>query len=299
MKKLYLFIIINFSITNLFACNICGCGLGGYHYGILPQFQKNFVGLRYDYRSYTSHMDESHTFDTSNEFFQNIELWGRFYPSKRIQVFAFVPYKINYRDEGSETLRLKGLGDIRISANFNLINTYDSSNTIVKNTLLLGAGIKLPTGRFTEIRDGLTVNQNFQLGTGSVDYVINLIHTIRYKKLGLNTEAAYSFNTTNKDEYKFGNTITGNMSVFYIYNKNFLTLMPHTGMSYECNKDNSQFGIPYEDTGGWATLYQAGVDTFFKNVSLGITYSHPGKQDLFNGSVHAHDRYSVRISIMI
>ena len=102
---------------------------------------------------------------------------------------------------------LKGLGDIVISANYNLINTYDSADHFFKHNLLIGGGLKLPTGEFRAIENGLTVNQNFQLGTGSLDFLFNFIYTVRRKNLGLNTELSYSRNTTNKDEYKFGNAM--------------------------------------------------------------------------------------------
>jgi hypothetical protein len=280
------------------ACSVCGCGVGNYHYGILPQFRKNFAGVRYRYSSYISTLDDSHAAQYSYETFQTAELWGRFYPTDRIQAFVFVPFNFNERQEGIHTNRLEGLGDIVISANYNLINTYDSVNAPLKHNLLLGAGLKLPTGEFRAIENGLTVNQNFQLGTGSLDFLFNLIYTVRYRNAGLNTELSYSVNTTNKDEYKFGDAARVALTTYYIFRAKAVTIMPNVGLSGEFFKDNQQFGEPFSDTGGWALLLNAGAEIYYGNFALGFSYSRPGRQELFSGKVEANDRFSTHLTIM-
>ena len=78
-----------------FACDACGCGVGSYQFGILPQQTKNFVGIRYQTKS-----DEStpyHDLQTKEQF-QSIEIWGRFYPLKKVQVLALVPVNYNRQE---------------------------------------------------------------------------------------------------------------------------------------------------------------------------------------------------------
>lgn len=280
------------------ACNTCGCGVANYHYGILPQFQKNFVGLRYQYRSYDSRLDAGHLAPYSYETFQSTELWGRFYPMDKLQVFGFLPYNFNERIEGEKTTYLRGMGDIVLSANYNLINTYDTASSTWTHNLLVGAGVKLPTGEFRKMEDGLTVNQNFQLGTGSVDFLFNLIYTLRYRNLGLNTEFTYNYNTTNRDEYRFGNTSRSGLTAFFIPKTGAVTIMPNVGVSLETFEDNQQFEQPFPDTGGWATLYHAGIEAYFKSIAFGVSYSHPGKQKLFTEKVTANDRISMHLTFM-
>ena len=298
-KHIYFLIIISLlTVPDVLACNTCGCGVGNYHYGILPQFQKNFIGMRYRYRSYVSELEAGHLAPYSYERFQSTELWGRFYPMRKLQVFAFVPYNFNQRREGEKMTYLSGLGDIVVSANYNLVNTYDSAATDWTHNLLVGAGAKLPTGQFRKIEDGLTVNQNFQLGTGSVDLLFNLIYTLRYKNLGLNAEFIYNYNTTNRDDYKFGNTSRSGLTAFFIPRTGAVTVMPNAGVSLETFRDNQQFEQPFPDTGGWAMLYHAGIESYYKNVALGISYSHPGTQKLFNEKVTANDRVAVHVTLM-
>ena len=280
------------------ACSVCGCGVGNYHYGILPQFAKNFVGLRYRYSSYTSTLDGSHAHQYSYETFRTAELWGRFYPAKRVQAFVFVPFNFNEKIEGPTKKNLKGLGDIILSANYNVINTYDSTDRFFKHNLLVGAGLKLPTGEYRQIENGLTVNQNFQLGTGSVDVLLNAIHTIRHGNMGLNAELSYNLNMTNKDEYRFGNSARAGLTMFYIIRSGGLTVMPHVGVSGEYFKDNKQFDQPFSDTGGWASLCNFGSEIYYRSIAVGVSWSHPGKQQLFSGLVEAGDRTSAHVTVM-
>ncbi len=298
-KHIYALITISIlTITNIFACNTCGCGVANNHYGILPQFRKNFIGIRYRYRSYMSELEAGHLAPYSYETFQTTELWGRFYPMKKLQVFAFIPYNFNERREGGKHTYLNGLGDMIVSANYNVINTYDSASSDWTHNLLIGAGVKLPTGQFRKIEDGLTVNQNFQLGTGSVDLLFNMIYTLRYKNLGVNTEFTYNYNTTNIDEYRFGNTSRSGLTAFYISKTGVITLMPNAGVSLETFKDNQQFQKPFPESGGWAMLYSVGLESYYKKFALGVSYSHPGKQKLFNEKVIANDRMSIHLTLM-
>jgi hypothetical protein len=300
MKKILVLLtfLIIVSLQNTEACNTCGCGVSNYHYGIVPQFQKNFIGLRYRYRSYTSRLDESHTTAYSYETFQSAELWGRFYPFKRVQAFVFIPYNMNWREEGTQVTHLEGLGDMVLSASYNLLNSYDSTASNFTQSLLVGAGVKFPTGAYRAIENGLTVNQNFQLGTGSTDLLFNLIHTLRYKKTGINTEFTYNFNTTNQDEYRFGNTTKTGITGFYVLNVGALTMMPNAGASLETYEDNKQFGAAFEDTGGWAMLYTAGLEAYYRNIAMGFSYTHPGEQQLFSGKVSSNDRLAAHITFM-
>lgn len=76
--------------SQLQACDLCGCANGGSFFGILPQSHRQFVGLRYRYSSYESHLNSVNL--RTKEVFQSTELWGRFYPLKRMQVIAFLPF---------------------------------------------------------------------------------------------------------------------------------------------------------------------------------------------------------------
>jgi len=131
-----------------------------------------------------------------------------------------------------------------------------------------------------------------------VDFLFNLIYTVRHNNVGLNSELSYSLNTTNKDEYKFGNTSRAGLTAFYILRSNALTVMPNVGVSGEFFQDNKQFDDPFPDTGGWASLVNAGIEIYYRSLAIGFSYSHPASQALFNGKVEANDRVAAHFTVM-
>jgi hypothetical protein len=125
-----------------------------------------------------------------------------------------------------------------------------------------------------------------------------VIHTVRHNDLGINAELSYNVNTTNKDEYRFGNAARTGLTAFYILRAGALTVMPNVGLSGEFFEDNKQFDQPFTDTGGWASIYNVGSEIYFRSIALGVSWSHPGKQKLFSGMVDSKDRLSAHVTVM-
>src|SRR5690606_18456667 len=100
------------------ACDICGCGVGTYYLGILPDFNKRFAGVRYQYRPLTTHLgpDGNRTPLTANEEYQCLELWGPWNSGSRWRAMAIVPYNFNRRrvPGSGETGKKNGLGDVAL-----------------------------------------------------------------------------------------------------------------------------------------------------------------------------------------
>jgi hypothetical protein len=51
------------------ACEICGCGVGNFYLGMLPNFKNKFVGVRYQFMQYKTRLktDES---QYSNDYYK-------------------------------------------------------------------------------------------------------------------------------------------------------------------------------------------------------------------------------------
>ncbi len=305
MKKILLLVLsfLLLQVSPIFACEICGCSNGSSFYGILPQSHKGFVGLRYSYRSYDSHLS-SPTLKSKEDFWK-AELWARAYPFKKVQVFAFVPYLMNQQTilSTGKKLNLNGLGDITLLANYNLLNTLaDTSVHRFNHNLLIGGGVKLPIAKyqFDVLNDAEVANANFQLGTGSTDFIANVVYTLRYQAWGLNYDATYKINTQNAETYQFGNRFTTNLSV--LYSKNIgdnLTLMPNAGVSYEHAQLDRKYNIRNAQTGGYTSWGNLGLESYYKGVSMGVNYQIPLKQNLSEGEQIANARLNVHFTVML
>ncbi len=281
MKKIAAFIIILLALGyQVSACDVCGCSLGGNYFGILPLYNKNFVGLRWSQAKFHSYIAPSQYLSAqqSNDTYAKVELWGRYYVTKRIQLFAFIPYAYNDMNGTDQVVSASGLGDINIMANYVIMNTGEIA-TDFKHTLIAGGGVKLPTGKFNMEDKGKIINRNFQLGTGSVDFNLNAVYTLRYKRAGINLETGYKINTRNSHDYLFGNQYRASAQLFYWQKLGVFSFLPHGGVNYEQAAMHKDGDIIQVNTGGSAWLGSGGMDIYINRFTIGVNYQKPIQQN--------------------
>lgn len=304
-KTVYLFILIlvMFVSNDLRACNICGCASGANYNGILPQYRKNILALRHRYRSFDQYeLQRDGSKLKSNFQYQTIDLWGRIYLKDRIQFFFTVPYTVNtLTDDVNGSSVLNGIGDITLQVNYNVINTtYDTSRThTVQHNLLIGGGVKLPTGKYQQRnKDELMYAANFQAGSGAYSYMANLIYTFRYRKVGFNADVNYIYNTENELKYAFGNQFTSSLTLFAWLKKGKTTFLPNTGVFYEHLQRDIDNGYYNNLSGGYALNYNLGMDVYFKKLFAGITFQTPVVQEIGSDDVVYKLRYMLNVGVM-
>jgi hypothetical protein len=298
MKKLLLLIILT-ATTSAFACDICGCANGGAFFGIMPQSHQQFLGMRYRLRTFDSHLNSERF--RSVERFQTAEFWGRFYPVKRVQLLAFVPFSVNEQTVllNNETKRIQGLGDISITAQYNVLNTFfDSTAHIFDHTLNLGIGTKLATGKYQydENVDDAVENPNFQLGTGSTDLLLSTISTTRYKKMGLNTEVNYRVTSKNSQGYRFANRFSAATTFFRTVSIKSISLLPNVGISFEHAKQDVRNGTRNEFTGGSLVNIVTGTELFAKYFTAGVSVQLPVFQNVAGGDLAGRPSLSLHLT---
>jgi hypothetical protein len=269
-------VVIVLMATKTFACDVCGCSLGGNYFGILPLYSNNFVGLRWSQAKFHSDIYPTPNIpgQQSNDTYSKVELWGRYYVTKRIQLFAFVPYVYNNMNGTDQVVGAGGLGDINLMANYVLVNNSDEKGDW-KHSLITGGGIKLPTGKFSLYDKGKIINRNFQMGTGSVDFNVNAVYTIRYKKTGLNIESGYKINTRNHDDYLFGNQFRLSSQLFFWQKAGVFSFLPHAGVYYENAAMHKDGDIMQINTGGSALLSSGGLDIYVGHFTVGVNVQSP------------------------
>ncbi len=286
------------------ACDICGCGVGSYYLGILPEYSQRFAGLRYQFKTLSTHLgpDGQATPLSTEEVYQSAELWGGWNFGKRWRVLSIVPYhfiqKENQRDRG----RKNGPGDIALMGYYKVFDHMGmAQGKLLVQSFWVGGGVKLPTGRYESgNRQAGTQDPNiFQLGTKSTDMSLHLAYDIRWNDLGLNLNANYKMNTANSDQYRYGNKWTMNGLVYHKFRvfRQF-TLAPNAGILYETaarDVEEKQFEVAV--SGGYSLSAVAGIEWNSKSISFGANYQHVSRQSLAEGRVKAGSRWMLHASI--
>jgi len=118
------------SPLSLLACDICGCGVGSYYIGILPEYNKRFMGLRYQYKSLQTHLGPQGNVTplTTDETYQTAELWSGWNIGTKFRVLAFVPYNFIKKTSQSTNVSRDGLGDIAIMGYYNVFTNSNTAN---------------------------------------------------------------------------------------------------------------------------------------------------------------------------
>jgi hypothetical protein len=300
MRKIIVLIAF-FISTNSFACDICGCANSGSFFGILPQGHQQFMGIKLRQNSYDSHIGSQLL--KSNETFQTAELWGRFYPLKKIQIMVFVPLQKNVQTRSTDNFKseLSGLGDASLLIHFNVLNTFvDTTRMHSKwnHQLMLVGGIKVPTGAsdFNQYDVSEVANINFQLGTGSFDVPLNAIYTINKHEFGVNLNVLYKLNSANNSDYKFANqTVVSLMAFRSIYIGNS-QLMPSAGLYADLKKQDLINGIRNVFTGGYSTAALVGLDLYAGKYGFNTSARIPLIQNLSNGELKINSTLSLGLS---
>jgi len=161
--------------------------------------------------------------------------------------------------------------------------------------LLLGGGLKAPTGKFDASNNG-SVNPSFQLGTGSWDYLLASEYTLKHQNFGLNTMLSYIMKTENEKQYRFGNQLNYAGTLFYLWEKNSYSMAPQLGLAGEAYAENYQHGEKVRGTSGDILFGKMGFELGKDKFSFGANLMLPISQDLTGGKVEANYRWSLNLN---
>ena len=300
MKKIFVFTVLLFFASQSFACPICGCGVGNFYMGLLPNFKSKFIGIRYQSLPYHTQIagDEG---EFSHDYYHTAELWGGISVGSKWQLLAFVPYQINKQKTDDGDKNLNGLGDISLLANYKVFDKMQmkGSGSSVQQQLWIGGGVKLPTGKShidlndPEIELG---DVNAQAGSGSVDFLVNTSYNIRMNKFGINTTVNYKINTNNSEHYTFGNRLNASSFGYYQLTLNKVRVAPNIGVLYQHSEINHLNNQKVDETGGYLAMAAAGAEISIRNITLGGNVQLPVAQNFAHGQTEAKTRTMLHVS---
>lgn len=303
MKHLFMFLVVLFSWSTVDACDVCGCSSSGNSLGILPQFNKHFIGLVTQFQEFQSTHAKGvgeQPATLAKDKFSSFTAWARLYPHPKFQVFAFVPFHYNQVEEQGQKTTLQGLGDIKLLVNYMLLQP-EVSNNQWRHSLLVGGGVKLPTGKYNIAReDGLIVS-NMQPGTGSWDFIVNANYTVRYHNIGLNSDMMAQINTVNNRDYLYGNKLNAGLSLFYWQEVKQVTLLPQIGVRTQySSQDWSSYSyrIVNEFSGGYQVYTTLGLSAYYKHIGISTIGYFPTAENYAHGLVKAKPRLECQIQFL-
>ncbi|QWX84815.1 transporter [Cellulophaga sp. HaHaR_3_176] len=285
----------------LFFCDTCGCGSSGGSMGYGTGLNTNFIGVRYINQQYRSRDGIFNDSPWIEENFNTIQAWGNFPITERILLNVIVPYQFHNRTMPDNTdQHISGIGDMSVLVFYNLIKATPDSIVSIKpeHFLQIGGGVKLPTGTYEKANNEGSVNPSFQLGNGSLDYVIGLNYGFSYRNWGISTMLNYTIKTENPKEYQFGNQVNYGINAFktYFVSDN-LSLTPILGLAGERYGTNKEFGFDVLNTKGDIFLGKVSMEASYKRYSLGLVGMLPISQNLNNDKVELNNRTSIYLNV--
>jgi len=284
----------NYAIPEGIDCDACGCSASGGSMGFASMLNTNFIGIRYFNQQYKSTDGLYTNSPWYKENFNTVQVWARIPVTKKVQVSALIPYHFHNRETATGNQDINGIGDITVLAMYQLYQTHKDS-TFFTHSLQVGGGIKAPTGKFDQANAG-TVNPSFQVGTGSWDYMLASEYIIRRKKFGLNMMLNYTMKTENNKQYRFGNQFNYAGTLFYLYEKEKLSIAPQLGLAGEVYGHNYQYSEIVRKTSGDVFFGKAGIELGRNKFSFGANVMLPITQNLSAGRVEAKYRWSINLN---
>ena len=202
------------SINSAKACDVCGCALNTSGGEVIPGLFNHYFGVRSNIRSFGSEhltLFEGEKPILSKEWFHTTELHAMYTPTRRVQLFGFLPFNAVVKEEDEKQQTSSGLGDFRIRANYLWLDKKDADTML---TVFSGVTLKTPTGRSKFRNDEASFfHRNMLPGTGTVDVGFHTDIIYAKGKWGGMLNATYLARGTN-GFYNFGDATVAQLTAF-------------------------------------------------------------------------------------
>ena len=232
----------------------------------------------------------------SSDTFQRFDLIGKFNLGRKLQLNIMLPYLVNNMDGNLQKVNFNGIGDPLVQLFYNVVNTGIDPARALNHSFLIGAGIKLPFGSNNQRDNEELINRNFQLGSGSIDYQLSTMYTLRFGNYGIASEAGYRINTENSDGYDFSNQSNISLNLFFLRESPQIGLLPYGGLYFEYADSHTDNGIIQVNTGGNALLANLGLQIYLQKITMSVATQVPISQS-YNSDQLASIESGSRLSL--
>jgi hypothetical protein len=181
------------------------------------------------------------------------------------------------------------------------LNSKTNGGKNINQQLWVGAGLKLPTGKFEIDPNDPDVASaaNMQLGSGTTDVLLNSMYNVRIGKVGMTTQAIYKISSTNKDDFRFGNKFSASSFISYEMNAKTAIISPNFGLLYENTAESKLQNSKVDLTGGSLLQGALGVEFGFNKVSVGFNMALPVAQNFAEDQTKQKIKGMVHVSFVL
>ena len=151
--------------------------------------------------------------------------------------------------------------------------------------------------RYEEGSEKRVDNPNFRAGTAR--FLLNGSYSLRYKKIAVSTGITYKMNTSNKEDYRFGNRLLTVVQFKYVKDVGNIFIIPNIGMVIEKMNEDKESGVVVDHTGGHNVQATFGLDVNNRKIAAGIFYNKPVAQNLAMGHIQAMPGINVHVSFIL
>ncbi|CAN5372824.1 hypothetical protein BH09BAC1_BH09BAC1_17600 [soil metagenome] len=307
--RLWLTMLLATTVSGVYACDGCSANLSIFNSELQLNSGRHSIGVQDQTRFFSATLHESmmdylkgpnktddghvHTEPQVETPYRQIQtttdIRGTYYLRPKWSLMAIVPVttKLLYSDDnqyrdGRKLEQHQGLGDVVLVAQYQALT--EGRRLVARKLqqrLVVGAGIKLPTGKYKEMGyDGL-LRPDLQNGSGSVDFIATTNYIVRSKSWGATAMVSYKINTANKLGYRFANSLNVDVRGFWFKEFKRVAIAPSTGVWVEqAGANQITAATPEGPTGGLFLFGTVGFDLFKGNWGLNCLWRHPLAQQI-------------------
>jgi hypothetical protein len=281
------------SIMGQSCCNAGGLSACG-STGLLTGLRNNSAGMRLMMVPFETNTTGENSYQDN---FYVAELAVRYQVAKRLKLCLQQPFRMNHRRQPGEDELLNGLADTRLTGSYAVFDNKPAAH----NSLIyweLGAGLKLPTGKYDPSIYYRDLPGNLNLGMGNLGYLFQSNFIFFHRKMGVAHQASFQLNGKSRDDYHFGDQFTSALTLFREIALGETTkLTPMAGATVELfGKNYLPSGNFAEGSGGHGWLAMVGLNARFGQWQVGATSSMPFSQNYSGGAIVAKQRYSLELT---
>lgn len=207
------------------------------------------------------------------ESHKTVELRGKWFVHNRVEVNAQIPFVMTRMRQGGSLEKITGIGDVSCWVGIHILRRLE---TEVKQRLVVGMGVKLPTGKSNQVdAAGMRYHLYMQPGTGSVDETAYLQYSLGWKKWGLAFTATAKRNGVNASGEQVLPSMTSTANFFYMLRSGKTVLLPQVQLYAERCKGYTVSSVVQQGSAIGLLMGGIGCDSYFGNLGVHLTMQLP------------------------